>query len=163
MDSWLARRPVLPPIWPRQSDTIQRQLLLAFDAQSRIGWDQFFRGRIATAWMIPISTYYKARQPGEAFTPEHWMRKIISEIWTFSITIWKQRNTEYHGTDGNISLEHRRTETANVAEQVYQSTIGNVSPTDSIVLHHSRVEEILTWTQEHLDAYLLLSADIIIA
>lgn len=162
MDSWLARRPVLPPTWPRQSDTIQRQLRLAFEAQSRIGWDQFFRGRIAKAWMIPIGTYYKARQPGEAFTPEHWMRKTISEIWTFSITIWKQRNTEYHGTDGNISLEHRRTETANAAEQVYRSTIGNVSPTDSIVLHHSRVEEILTWTQEHLDAY-LLSADIIIA
>jgi hypothetical protein len=44
---------------------------------------------------------------------------------------------------------------------VYQSTIGKVSQTDSIVLHHARIEEILKWTKEHLDAY-LASADVII-
>jgi hypothetical protein len=45
---------------------------------------------------------------------------------------------------------------------VYQSTIGKVSPTDSVVLHHARIEEILKWTKEHLlDAY-LASADVII-
>jgi hypothetical protein len=44
---------------------------------------------------------------------------------------------------------------------VYQSTIGKVSPTDGVVLHHARIEEILKWTKEHLDAY-LASADVII-
>jgi hypothetical protein len=46
---------------------------------------------------------------------------------------------------------------------VYQSTIGKkVSQTDSVVLlHHARIEEILKWTKEHLDAY-LASADAII-
>jgi hypothetical protein len=44
---------------------------------------------------------------------------------------------------------------------MYQETIGKVSPTDSHALHSSRVDEILKWTQEHLDAY-LESADIII-
>jgi hypothetical protein len=44
---------------------------------------------------------------------------------------------------------------------VYQSTISKVSPTDSVVLHHARIEEILKWTKEHLDAY-LASADVII-
>jgi hypothetical protein len=44
---------------------------------------------------------------------------------------------------------------------VYQATIGNVSQTDSVVLHHARIEEILKWTKEHLDAY-LTSADVII-
>jgi hypothetical protein len=32
---------------------------------------------------------------------------------------------------------------------------------DSVVLHHARLEEILKWTKEHLDAY-LASADVII-
>jgi hypothetical protein len=89
------------------------------------------------------------------------MRNVIAELWKFSITLWKQRNTEYHGTDGTISLEHRRKETALAAEHVYQTTIGKVSLTDSHVLHSARVDEILKWTQEHLDAY-LESADIII-
>jgi hypothetical protein len=43
----------------------------------------------------------------------------------FSIAM-KQRNTELHGTDGAISMEQRRKETATEAVAVYQSTIGKV-------------------------------------
>jgi hypothetical protein len=86
------------------------------------------------------------------------MRTVNKELWVFLIAIWKQRNTELHGTDGAISMEQRRKETA--TEAVYQATIGNVSQTDSIVLHHARIDEILKWTKEHLDAY-LASADVI--
>jgi hypothetical protein len=89
------------------------------------------------------------------------MWNVITELWKFSITIWKQRNTKYHGTDGAISLEHRRKETALEAEHMYQETIGKVSSTDSHILHSLSVDEIMKWTQEHLDAYLAL-ADIFI-
>jgi hypothetical protein len=58
-------------------------------------------------------------------------------------------------------MEQRRKETVTEAVAVYQSTIGKVSQTDSVVLHHARIEEILKWTKEHLDAY-LASADVII-
>jgi hypothetical protein len=162
MDHWLARRPVIAPTWHGPGDLFQRQLRRAFHAQSRIGWDQFFRGRIAKAWSIPIATYYKERQPGSSFTPDQWMRTVILELWIFSITVWKQRNSEYHGTDGSISLEHRRKEAAAAAENVFESTIGSVSPSDSIILHYTSVAELIQWNQEHLDAY-LQSADIILA
>jgi hypothetical protein len=69
---------------------------------------------------------------------------------------------ELHGTDGAISMEQRRKETATEAVAVYQDTIGNVSQMDSIVLHHARINEILKWTKEHLDAYLASPADVII-
>jgi hypothetical protein len=72
-----------------------------------------------------------------------------------------KKNAELHGTDGAISMAQWRKDTANEAAAVYQSTIGKVSPTDSVVLHHARIEEILKWTKEHLDAY-LASADVII-
>ena len=55
----------------------------------------------------------------------------------------------------------RRKETATEAVTVYQAIIGNVSETDRVVLHHARIDEILKWTKEHLDAY-LASADVII-
>jgi hypothetical protein len=58
-------------------------------------------------------------------------------------------------------MEQRRKETATKAVAVYKDTIGNVSQTDSAVLHHARINEILKWTKEHLDAY-LASADVII-
>jgi hypothetical protein len=115
------------------------------------------------AHAIPIGTYYKIRQPGESsFTPDQWMRTVIKELSVFLIAICKQRNTELHGTDGAISMEQCRKETAKEAVAVYQATIGKVSPTDSVVLrHHARIDEILNWTKEHLDAY-LASADMII-
>ena len=46
--------------------------------------------------------------------------------------------------------------------RLYQAIIGNVSQTESVVLHHARIDEILKWTKEHLlDAY-LASADVIL-
>jgi hypothetical protein len=91
------------------------------------------------------------------------MQTIIKErtLGVLDSHMWKQRNTELHGTDGAISREQWRKETANEAVAVYQATIGNVSQTDSVVLHHARINEILKWTKEHLDAY-LTSADVII-
>jgi hypothetical protein len=87
MDSWLACRPVLSPTWHSPEETIQQQVRGAFKAQAQIGLDQFFRGQIATAWQLPISTYYKMRQPGASFTPEQMMRNTIKELWVFCITI----------------------------------------------------------------------------
>jgi cytochrome c2 len=61
-------------------------------------------------------------------------------------------------------MEQRsRKDTANKAATVYQDTIGgNVSPTDSVVLHHAHIDEIPKWTKEHLDAYLASPATVII-
>jgi hypothetical protein len=143
MDNWLAQRPVLPPAWNGPEEPIQKQIRSAFKAQAKIGWDQFLRGRIAKAWRIPIGTYYKIRQPGESFRPDQWMRTVIKELWVFSIAIWKQRDTKLHGTDGAISMEQRRKETVTEAVTLYQATIGKVSQTDSVVLHHARIGEIL--------------------
>jgi hypothetical protein len=44
---------------------------------------------------------------------------------------------------------------------VFQATLGKVSPTDSVVLHFARIDDILKWTKEHLDAYLASAAVII--
>jgi hypothetical protein len=89
------------------------------------------------------------------------MQTVIKELWILSITIWKQCNTELHGTVSALSLKGRRKEAATAAAHVYQQTIRKISPTDSIVLHHKKIKEICKWNQEHLDAY-LQSADIII-
>jgi hypothetical protein len=40
------------------------------------------------------------------------------------------------------------------ATAVYTDTIGNIIPSDSLILHCTRINEILNWTKQHLDAYL---------
>jgi hypothetical protein len=74
----MARRPpIILPVRDGPDEPIKRQLRRAYRAQTQIGWDQFFHGRIAKAWPKPIGTYYKIRQPGESFTPDEWMRTTI--------------------------------------------------------------------------------------
>jgi hypothetical protein len=57
MDSWLDQRPVVAPLRTGPEEPIQCQLRSAFHAQCQIGWDQFFRGHMAKAWILPIGTY----------------------------------------------------------------------------------------------------------
>ena len=154
MTSWLHRRRITPPTWPQPEEPIMADLKRAFESQRKIGWDQFFRGRIAKDWKIAIKSYYRERQPGDSYTPDQWMRTTIAAIWKFSMTIWRQRNAALHGTDSAITLERRRKEAATKATTVYQDTIGNVLPSDSLILHRARINEILNWTKQHLDAYL---------
>ena len=59
MNNWLQCTQVHPPTWDTPLEPIQHDLRRAFDAQRRIGWDQFFRGRLALAWKTAIATYYR--------------------------------------------------------------------------------------------------------
>jgi hypothetical protein len=65
--------------WNGPEEPIQQQIRSgAFKAQAtKIGWDQFFCGRIK-AWRKPIGMpYYKIRQPGESFTLlDQWMHTV---------------------------------------------------------------------------------------
>jgi hypothetical protein len=154
MESWLNRTRVQPPSWDPPLEPIHTNLRRAFDSQRRIGWDQFLRGRITLDWRHAIATYYNERRPGPSFTPDQWLRTTIKAIWTFSLTIWRARNLEFHGDNGSLSQERIRRVTALQATAMYQDTIGNVTQPDSAILHRHNIATILNWTKQHLDAYL---------
>jgi hypothetical protein len=154
MDAWLTKQRMAPPSLQNPDDPILQALATAFQSQRKIGWDQFFRGRIATDWKTAIGIYYNERRPGNAFTPDQWMRTTIDALWKFSMTLWRQRNASLHGENSILSLERIRKETAAKAANVYQATIGKVRPSDGRILHRQQITDILTWTKQHLDAYL---------
>jgi hypothetical protein len=70
------------------------------------------------------------------------------------MTLWRQRNAAFHGTDSAITLEKWWTAAVTKATAVYLDTIGNVLPSDGLILHRACINVILTWTKQHLDAYL---------
>lgn len=154
MQNWITRRRIAPPIWTTPNEPILRLITRAFHAQTKIGWDQFFRGRIALAWKSAIEVYYHERKPGSHFTPDQWMRTTIAALWHFSLTIWRHCNKELHGNDGEISQEAKRMAAFAQVQAVYTDTIGNVSPSASLILHRQRLTNMMTWTKQHLDAYL---------
>jgi hypothetical protein len=73
----------------------------AFAAQSKIGWDQFLRGCIATHWKYVIHLYYKDRQPGAQFTPDQWMRKKLMLFEPLPLRYGPNATTNYMDTMEN--------------------------------------------------------------
>jgi hypothetical protein len=162
MTSWINHTRIAPPSWPLHPEPIMQQLTHAFNLQRKIGWDQFFRGRISKDWQHAIHTYYNEWQPGDSFTSDQWMRNTIDAIWKFALTLWRQRNATLHGKDSILTLEKRRKEAVTRATNVYRDTIGNILPSDSLIIHRSHMNDILNWTKQHLDAY-LATAEVVCA
>ena len=68
--------------------------------------------------------------------------------------LWQQRCASYHGVNSLHTLECKQKSTAQWAKDVYQQTIGTVTCVEAIILHQHKVNEILNWMKQHLDAYL---------
>jgi hypothetical protein len=154
MRRWVSRHPITRPTWPSPSEPIHRLLTKAYYAQSRIGWDQFFRGRVALPWKEVIALYYTERRPGAMFTPDHWLRTTVDATWHFSLTLWRQRCNEFHGHNGIISQEANRQESLARATAVFHDTCDNPSSPAYRLLHRAPVQQMANWTRQHLDAYL---------
>jgi hypothetical protein len=125
----------------------------AFAHQTSIGWGHFLRGHLSLHWKKCIAEYYKFRQPGESYNPNLWMTKIIDAIWDYFLLIWTDRNGKLYGKDYDeqraIALETTRAE----VEQIYEGSKQYVNNSEIGILHARPLEEILTWTKAHLDAY----------
>ena len=132
-------------------------ITFAFHSQKKIGWDQFFRGRLSMAWINVIDIYYHEWRPGQAFTPDQWMRTTIDALWTFAMTLWHQCCASNHGVDGINTLEQKHKETALRAKEIYQDTIGAVTPMANLLLHRHNLTTMMNWTKQHLDAYLAMA------
>jgi len=89
------------------------------------------------------------------------MRRTIEQTWKLFITIWHCRNGERYGTNfeeaKRQALEMQRT----TAQNIYAQTVGNVTEREAHLLHRSLIDEILTWTKSHLNAY-LATAEVIL-
>jgi hypothetical protein len=122
--------------------------------QNYIGWGHSLWGCLTLQWKSCIAEYYKVHQPGDAFNPSLWMQKTTDAIWQIFLMIWLMWNGELHGKDYEeqcaIMLHMSRDEVSRIYEEAKQY----VNDAESRLLHGWLLEQILTWTRSHLDAYL---------
>jgi hypothetical protein len=98
MHNWTNHTYITLPTWPIPTGPIMESLTMVFASQRQIGWDQFFRGCLASDWKSAIHLYYNEQQPGASFTPDQWMRTTINAIWKFTMPLWFQHtNASYRG------------------------------------------------------------------
>ena len=110
------------------------------------------------AWLTVINIYYCEWQPGQMFTPDQWMHTTIVAIWTFSMTLWCQQHcASYHGINGIHTLEWKHKAMALCAKEVYQETIGAITPMANLLLHWHNLNTMMNWTNQPLDAYLAMA------
>jgi hypothetical protein len=107
------------------------------------------------------STTSHDNQPGDSYNANLWMTKIVDAIWDYFLLLWTDRNGELYGKDYDeqraIALETTQAE----VEQIYEGSKHYVNDSEIAILHARPLEQILTWTKAHLDAY-LATAEVIL-
>jgi hypothetical protein len=110
---------------PPFSGTLQpRKILLndAFAAQSKIGWGNFFKGRISQKWGKLL---HPKRKPDmiEAFE-----RSMITSIWKHSICQWDFRNDESHKDETISVAEYKQHAFDKMIKATYQDKANLLLP-----------------------------------
>jgi hypothetical protein len=113
------RHSIENPKWqPAATDTA---ITPSIQAQSKIGWQQVFLGRIAKTiterngeHSDPV-TRFDANKRGK-----RWKQKLIRKIWDTYLKLWKQRNEIIHGTQERDKNEIQRQRLTTRLERCYQ-------------------------------------------
>jgi hypothetical protein len=70
----------------------------AITAQNKMGWNNFYRGRIALEWLTAQQEQYEGKYKPKQDT-EQWATNIINTIWHGFLTLWESRKEDQHGRD----------------------------------------------------------------
>ena len=65
----------------------------AIAAQNKIGWNNFYRGRIALEWLTAQQEQYEGKYKTKQDT-ERWATKIVTTIWHGFLNIWESRKED---------------------------------------------------------------------
>ena len=100
-------------------------IMQAIEAQSKIGWDQFFKGRIALQWGdIQQKHYdYERSQPANNLKKYHdrqwWTANIIKQIVYVALNVWQIRNDKLHEDKKKNKYNAERDELLNDVKKWY--------------------------------------------
>jgi hypothetical protein len=129
--------------------------------QSKIGWSQIYKGRIATSMTQFMEQHYRDNnQDNWQYSGESWTRKLIQCLWDALLALWKQRNDIIHDTQlEKKSIQQKRKLEARI-DRCY--TFHDELPIqDRSKIFYKSKEEILQEDPRYITAWLRLSERII--
>jgi hypothetical protein len=83
-------------------------LKAAYHAQSKIGWENLVKGRIAQEWIRLIETHYVNQ--GYKLKARDWAPKFIGALWEHTQRVWKFGNTIYDADQNEQIARYKREE-----------------------------------------------------
>ena len=78
-------------------DRILQHLQHASQQQQILGWHNFLRGRIATAWFTAHDQYHHERHLHVQYSSTTLAPQLVLHLWDTSRTFWRHRNEAIHG------------------------------------------------------------------
>ena len=103
------REPTALDTWNFGNEPNQAELNTLVDDQKEIGWDNFFRGRMATGWSKIQSDHYATLDMPECQaykTGSWWTSNLIRQVIYFSLNSWQIRNDVLH--KDKVATEYKR-------------------------------------------------------
>ena len=91
-----------------------------FRNQDKLGNTSILQGYISKDWSIVQNVYNGSKDITDVDVD--WASKIIKHIWKYSLTLWKERCQEIHGTDGNKTKSLKRKELITLLQSELERT-----------------------------------------
>jgi hypothetical protein len=108
------------PSWNPDIKYVSPKWEKAVNAQSKIGWQHIFQGRIAKEMIISMDNHYHSEGTHtQTRMGEQWARKLIRTIWDTLLSLWKERNSILHKRDEEIAQAHQQKATEQRVRKCY--------------------------------------------
>jgi hypothetical protein len=128
-------------------------LVQAFHSQSTIGWDQLLRGRLSIHW----SRAYTLLLHHQSNSLTHWAKTVISQLWTYSMSLWKFRNGIVHGHTAEETKCKEADALWHRIKEEYASYLADkyiVSPQYSFLFTNRTLQETLSMDRDSMSSWL---------
>ena len=121
--------------WLQGQEEIDRtiipdSILQLVDAQTHIGWYQFFLGKMYKGWGEYQERYYhNIGRRDKADTGKTWASKVAKFMFEKQYQVWTDRNKDVHGKDEETRM-HKRTEVIRELAREYDRRRLELRPSD---------------------------------
>jgi hypothetical protein len=119
------------------SFTPQGTLNQALQDQNKIGWTNFYKGRLSKKWEQVQKAHYSNTKATKA-DPYKWETLVITAMWEGFLQMWENRNNDQHGRDTTDAISKEREKLLKKTRQLYEQK-ESIDPEDQR-LYHKPVE-----------------------
>jgi hypothetical protein len=106
--------------WQPDSRYVSPRWKPAVNAQSKIGWQHIFHGRLARELILSMDQHYHLEGAhNRTKNGEQWARKLIQTIWDTMLSLWRERNNILNKQDEEQVKVHQKEATKQRVQECY--------------------------------------------
>jgi hypothetical protein len=95
--------------WSPLIPSVSRKWKIAVQEQSRIGWRHILCGRISKSLISEMNKHYESQDlSAYIYNGNRWAKKLLQNIWTVMLELWKTRNNIIYNTNRQAAEERLR-------------------------------------------------------